>query len=627
MKKLFLFSMVFFLILSIGTIHSADKDRHAHPQCLRINMDAAPTVGFAPLFVRFNSLTESAGVSYFWDFGDGKTGTGRNPIHRYDESGVYTVTLTLTREDELSIMEYEELITVYNDSTHRGRCNLKIVEHSHTYPKEGWENTLDGDTYKESGTTTAGQDPAWVIYAFEDDKILTIDKVRLITRTETKMKSNWINRFRVSVSLNGTYFTEFQPVLEADRTSDDWETFEFEPVAAKYVKLEVLDPYEHWCQIGEFEVYEAVTLPDLTNSDFTVETTCLADSQDACQVEMHLADVSNAPVSGLPSSAFRIIASGELFAQTMVTETETPGTYIGSLKSFYPGEKEISVKVYGQEIGSSSTTIFQEPNYYLTNLEFIKGTPCINNMEWDNAVDGNWDGMAATTWAGPRYADAWGLFQFTDSTTHLVNKLRVITDTGIQKKSNETTLYQVWISATDTAATSFKLFHEAVKDGGDWETYKFLPVEVKYVKLVLPEPRQNFRLFGELELYSPIETMRNPRNDGTTEKHVKYVTEKDPKPLKTLGSGLTYPNPFNPATQIVYELNHRAEVRILIFNLKGQIVRHLLSQNQVAGQYQLSWNGRDDAGQMVPSGQYWCRLQTNAGNKVESQSIKMTLLK
>lgn len=43
----------------------------------------------------FTALTHSA-VSWNWDFGDGATSTEKNPVHVYDESGYYLVTLTAT---------------------------------------------------------------------------------------------------------------------------------------------------------------------------------------------------------------------------------------------------------------------------------------------------------------------------------------------------------------------------------------------------------------------------------------------------------------------------------------------------------------------------------------------------
>ncbi len=41
-------------------------------------------------------------VSYDWDFGDGSTGTGVAPTHAYTEAGMFTVTLTVTDDGDLT---------------------------------------------------------------------------------------------------------------------------------------------------------------------------------------------------------------------------------------------------------------------------------------------------------------------------------------------------------------------------------------------------------------------------------------------------------------------------------------------------------------------------------------------
>ncbi|MDZ7264014.1 MAG: T9SS type A sorting domain-containing protein [candidate division KSB1 bacterium] len=72
-----------------------------------------------------------------------------------------------------------------------------------------------------------------------------------------------------------------------------------------------------------------------------------------------------------------------------------------------------------------------------------------------------------------------------------------------------------------------------------------------------------------------------------------------------------YPNPFNPTTSIPYSLNKRGAVTLSIYNVLGQKVRTLVNQNQDAGSYVAKWDGRNDAGIMVPSGTYIYRLETN----------------
>ena len=58
--------------------------------------------GVAPFHATFQDLSEAADgqqiVSWSWDFGDGETSAEQNPVHRYADAGVYTVTLQVTTD-------------------------------------------------------------------------------------------------------------------------------------------------------------------------------------------------------------------------------------------------------------------------------------------------------------------------------------------------------------------------------------------------------------------------------------------------------------------------------------------------------------------------------------------------
>ena len=58
------------------------------------NFTALPTSGVAPLGVTFTDQSTWTPSSWQWDFGDGATSTLQNPVHTYNNSGDYTVTLT-----------------------------------------------------------------------------------------------------------------------------------------------------------------------------------------------------------------------------------------------------------------------------------------------------------------------------------------------------------------------------------------------------------------------------------------------------------------------------------------------------------------------------------------------------
>ncbi|MBN2013501.1 DUF362 domain-containing protein [candidate division KSB1 bacterium] len=88
-----------------------------------------------------------------------------------------------------------------------------------------------------------------------------------------------------------------------------------------------------------------------------------------------------------------------------------------------------------------------------------------------------------------------------------------------------------------------------------------------------------------------------------------------------------YPNPFNPSTTIRYALPASADIRLNIYNLKGEKVRTLINQHQSAGAFEISWNGRYDNNDRAASGVYICRMEINTGGEIVSQSRQMTLLK
>lgn len=59
-------------------------------------------------------VDRSSGIpnEYLWDFGDGETSTLKNPIHDYTSPGIYTVSLTVTRNGESHTITKQNLITV-----------------------------------------------------------------------------------------------------------------------------------------------------------------------------------------------------------------------------------------------------------------------------------------------------------------------------------------------------------------------------------------------------------------------------------------------------------------------------------------------------------------------------------
>jgi len=93
-------------------------------------------------------------------------------------------------------------------------------------------------------------------------------------------------------------------------------------------------------------------------------------------------------------------------------------------------------------------------------------------------------------------------------------------------------------------------------------------------------------------------------------------------PLANLLEG-NYPNPFNPATTIKFGIKEESEVRIEIFNAKGQKVKTLLNDKLSAGYHTATWNGTDESNHKVSSGIFFYKMQTGSYTSIQ----KMLLLK
>jgi hypothetical protein len=121
-----------------------------------------------------------------------------------------------------------------------------------------------------------------------------------------------------------------------------------------------------------------------------------------------------------------------------------------------------------------------------------------------------------------------------------------------------------------------------------------------------------FDFAGNESLYSPeisafITSVEERRGGVPTE----YALEQN------------FPNPFNPETWIKYQLPASAHVRLSIYNALGQEVRRLVDYTQPAAYHQVVWDGRDNAGNPLPSGVFFYRLETSKFTSIK----KMVMMK
>ncbi len=84
-----------------------------------------------------------------------------------------------------------------------------------------------------------------------------------------------------------------------------------------------------------------------------------------------------------------------------------------------------------------------------------------------------------------------------------------------------------------------------------------------------------------------------------------------------------YPNPFNPTTTINYSIPGRGNIKLAVFNVKGQRVKTLVNREMPSGEHSVIWGGDDDNGVKVASGIYFYKLQAGTYTKTK----KMILMK
>lgn len=129
--------------------------------------------------------------------------------------------------------------------------------------------------------------------------------------------------------------------------------------------------------------------------------------------------------------------------------------------------------------------------------------------------------------------------------------------------------------------------------------------------------------------YFPHSPWQSPSRNGWQEADLRWpaslsgVDDGEPVPTFLAVRLLVAPNPFNPRTQLSFDLRRDGQVRIELFDLAGRRVATLLDEVRPAGRVEVMWDGRDDSGRASASGTYFARA-TGGG---ETATAKLTLIR
>lgn len=84
-----------------------------------------------------------------------------------------------------------------------------------------------------------------------------------------------------------------------------------------------------------------------------------------------------------------------------------------------------------------------------------------------------------------------------------------------------------------------------------------------------------------------------------------------------------YPNPFNPVTAIRFSLPEAETVSLMVYDIRGRLVRTLVNERLDSGVHEIVWHGDTDNGKSAATGIYLCRMKAGSYTDVR----RMILMK
>ena len=81
-----------------------------------------------------------------------------------------------------------------------------------------------------------------------------------------------------------------------------------------------------------------------------------------------------------------------------------------------------------------------------------------------------------------------------------------------------------------------------------------------------------------------------------------------------------YPNPFNPTTKIRFTNDRSSNVKVTVYSLKGEKVATIMNKQINAGTYDVSWNGMNTSGKLVPTGMYLYDVESD-GRRLQGKML------
>ena len=187
-----------------------------------------------------------------------------------------------------------------------------------------------------------------------------------------------------------------------------------------------------------------------------------------------------------------------------------------------------------------------------------------------------------------------------------------------------------WNKNTEADFRSYKLFRDTtVNFVADSATLVSNLTDTFYIQIIPP---------GIDAMYYKLTAADNQGNEsGPSEELAVMITSVNEYPTTVSNYQLyqNYPNPFNPSTKIGYKLKERGYVKLMVYDIRGELVSLLVNQIQDAGYYEVEFMGErqeasgESLAQRLASGIYIYQIMIKSENNIPiyTDMKKMILLK
>jgi len=118
-------------------------------------------------------------------------------------------------------------------------------------------------------------------------------------------------------------------------------------------------------------------------------------------------------------------------------------------------------------------------------------------------------------------------------------------------------------------------------------------------------------------------TIRNLMSVESGSVGVVSVEEGSSVAPSTYSVSQNYPNPFNPETVIEFSMPVSGAVRVVVYNMLGEVVSEVANSNFAAGSHKLTWNASSTGSS---SGVYFYQVEARGDNGTEFREMKKMIL-